>query len=177
MNYTNNIFGNIHYTPEDGTYTDPTPIVINGRPSDCNLHIFEDQYFAQAKLSSALEQLNQLEVLDQLAREAFLQRYQQADDVVADFVHDHFEYSDETTQEIAQTLGTTDRNYMLFLDKIELGSVSLANSASLEDKGAGTYEITLDYSLIWVGGISFTDQILVARFDQDNQLLQVAHES
>ena len=177
MKYETKYFGNIYYDPKHGTYTDPICIVSNGRTSLCNLHIFEDEYFSQEKLKSGLDVINELEVLDQLARKEFLLDYHDEGEV-EEFIQIHFEdYGDEVTQKIAKKLETPERNDALFLEKLELGNVSLANSDSLKDEGEGQFIITLDYSLIWLDGSSFTDQILVARFDQNSQFLYVTHES
>lgn len=163
-------FGSTVYTKENGADFDERELKLNQIVSKCSAMIFEG--LDKIKLDKALTLLNNLEVLDQIARKEIMTAYNAGEPAICDFVNEHFnEYGEETTQKIFDKLGINKQKDVTFLENLELGLV-----VAYEEMSRGICA-TLDYNLIWINGSTFTDQILAVSFNDKMRFLSIAHES
>ncbi len=161
------IFGVIELDPVNSTFQ-RTEFLVNGVHCTCSLFIGEglvDQPEVLARTFAWLEDLN---ALDWSARQAFLQdRLDATAGVVAGYIDALEELDDEI---IARLFGETDLSEIsteAVLSQLKLCGVGV----HLEQSFGLT--VNLDYCV----NPEFTDELLVARFNDDGQVLTLAHES
>lgn len=162
-------FGSAEYTPDCDTDFELADITLNGISSRCEVSLYEG--LNEQELLASMALLDNLESLDQRAKEQMLTLNKRSDATVRPFVDGHFqEYGDDVRQQVLDKLNMTEQDNEAFIKNMALGGV-------FAFKESGGAYITLDYNLIWDGRISFTDQILAVRFNLDGELLSISHDS
>lgn len=172
MNIKTKLFAQSIYSKEDGLNFDKTELILNSK-SVVISHgmIFEGLNFMQ--INKAVILLDSLEILDKNAREIFLEHIDEKSGIVDFFIELHYnEYGNEIRNRIYEKLDLKEQNNRAFLDNIELGNFHIS-----EDDEPNSVRITMDYSLIWEDGCSFTDQLLVINFDEYGDYIFHTHES
>jgi hypothetical protein len=161
------IFGVIELDPVDSTFQ-RTEILVNGVSSTCSLFIGEglvDQPDVLARTFAWLEDLN---ALDRRARQAFLEdRLHATAGVVAGYIAELEGLDDEIIAQLFEETDPAAITTEVVLSQLKLCGVGL----HLEQSFGLT--VNLDYCV----NPEFTDELLVARFNDDGQVLTLAHES
>jgi Protein of unknown function (DUF2004) len=167
MKIQTRIFGLIELDPVHSTFQ-RTEILVNGVSSICSLFIGEglvDQPDVLARTFTWLEDLN---ALDQRVRRAFLEdRLTSTTGVVAGYISELEGLDDEIIARLFKKTDLTAISTEAFISQLKLCGVGL----HLEQSFGLT--VNLDYSL----NPEFTDELLVARFNDDGAVLTLAHES
>jgi len=171
MEIITDIFGKAIYSQEDGLILNKKYISLNGRKNYCSGLIFGE--LTQKQITKAQYILNNLEFLDKKAHELFLKFYEEEDDIIFSFVNEHFnEYGDEIKEKIFKKLKISNQDNISFLNNLEFGSFYIA-----EGNDTNNVWITMDYNLIWQDSITFTDQILAIKFDENLEYISHSHDS
>ena len=159
------IFGLIEIHPGQVTFWQGD-VVVNGVSSRCSLFIGEEVADNPEVLRQGLAWLEDVSTLDRVARQVF-QDHPRASGVVGDYIDFHRqELSDEAIQRVFDGLERSAITAETVLSKLALTGVGLHLD------GLSGFTANLDY-----GFRPYSDQLLVARWHNNGQALEVMHES
>ncbi|HIP30194.1 MAG TPA: DUF2004 domain-containing protein [Sulfurospirillum arcachonense] len=152
------IFGKQTYSSQDGLDFDNTKMILNGKENSFRGSIFDDLNSIQ--IEKAVVLLDSIEEIDAKARVKWLELLAEKDEEVCYFINVHHdEYGEEVKSQVLAKLQVEKQDNRAFIENLEFGSFHVT-----EGDEEDSVEIVMDYSLIWDGNTSFTDQILAMHF-------------
>lgn len=168
---TTKIFSKKEYSITDGVIFDSVEVVLNGKVSNFRGMIFEG--LNEVQMKKAVSLLDSLELLDAKARRKWLELLEEEEEEVCGFIDIHHnEYGEEIKEQILEKLKVEKQDNRAFIEGLEFGSFHIS-----EGDEEDSVEIVMDYSLIWEGGCSFTDQILAMHFSDKLEYEMHTHDS
>ena len=140
-------------------------IQINGQPQNCGLYIADEFSEHASHCLKIAELIDDLDAIDTKARKILHQKLQDENTLVVDYLDYHVE---EVANEIKDKLQVSNIDQNLLLQSLDLRAIGF----HLEEADH-SINLCLDYC----PGEEFSDQLLVVKFRENGDLIEVAHES
>ncbi|MFI8619175.1 DUF2004 domain-containing protein [Acidovorax sp. NPDC077693] len=140
-------------------------IKINGLPQNCGLYIAVDFSKNVAQCLRIAELIDNIDAFDSRARARLFKELQEENCLVIDFIDFHLE---EFESGIGAKIGNSKIDRNLLLQNLDLRGIGFHLHEAGED---------IAFSLDYCPGEEFSDQLLVVKFRENEELVEVAHES
>jgi len=140
-------------------------IQVNGRPENCGLYIADEFSKHTSHYQKIAEFIDRIDFFDTKARDILFQEFQNGNALVVDFLDFHLE---ECEEEIKAKLQVSTIDRKLLLQRLDLRAIGF-DLREAED--------AIEFGFDYCPGENFTGELLVVKFNESGNVIEVAHES